>query len=830
LRFANRYLIWLLGPPALAGIPLSLLFLSQVVHLTLRDWVTLLGLGAISAIAALWMVVTIRPYANAIGEAGANEDLSKPMSECLQVTMRSAVTSWVVGAAVFATLGALFIVPTRTGFLFFLVAALIAAAPSIVWSYAAGKAMLLSENYRKARTFHYVGRELRLGKKLAIVFIGLFVLAIAVVVLLVSARVSTSLEKTAVGSEEAQFEIIHARLNELTAIDRSTLAATQNELAREHDLLVIRRDGEVVGSNDAVVAAFTKAEIAEIRRFRNGDSTYYVGPNVARFRPLADDTILVMRIPFDDYAAIPEQIVIYTIIVGAITTLIFIAATLFLSREVTGPLRELARSAARLAEGDFVTEARIFSDDEIGTLALSFDETRRNLRGLIGRMSDRGKAITDGVRVLSGGTETLVTGAREQSELTKSSSTSLGSVRKGAESVLSAAEKVSARTEDSSGRATELQASAEEVAGSMEYLFQSVEKTSSSIAEMDAAARSMSGRTEVLSNIGEEVLSFVAEMDATVAELRGSAASTAEISRQVREDASAGSVAVAETMSGIEAARDTTMRTAGVLDDLERSIRQISQILAVIEEVTNKTNLLSLNAAIIAAQAGEQGSSFTVVADEIRELADRTRGSTKEIAGIVKAIQKGSRDAVTSMHEGIERVQQNVELVRNAATSLGKIEQSAGRSYEMANRISAALAEQAEASRHLHDVSSKMSDHIAEITKATAEQARGTQMLAREAERVRDIALQVRNSTDQQTVSAGGINDAMEQISSDIASIRAMLQSQLAESERIANASTMMLEIAQASDSIAQEFKRAIGEFQETGRSFDDEVKRFRVS
>lgn len=830
MRFANRYLIWLLGPPALAGIPLSLLFLSQVVHLTLRDWMTLFGLGAISAVAALWMVISIRPYAQMIGDASVNDDLSKPMSECLQVTVRSAVTSWTAGALVFATLGALFVVPTRTGFLFFLVTALIASAPSIVWSYAAGKALLLTENYHKARTFHYVGREFRLGTKLAIVFIGLFVLAIATVVLLVSARVSTSLEKTAVASEEAQFEIIHARLSDVTGIDRTALATTQSELAPEHDLLIVRSDRAIVGANDTVVSAFTNAEIDEILRFRDGDSTFYIGPNVARFKPIADGSILVMRIPFDAYASIPEQIVVYTIIVGVITTLIFIAVTLFLSREVTGPLRELARAATRFAEGDFVTEARIFSDDEIGTLALSFDETRRNLRGLIGRMSERGKAITDGVRVLSGGTDTLVTGAREQSQLTKSSSTSLGAVRQGAESVLLAASKVSERTEDSAGRATELQASAEEVAGSMDHLFQSVEKTSSSIAEMDAAARSMSGRTEVLSNIGEEVLSFVAEMDATVDELRGSAASTADISRQVREDAAAGSVAVAETMSGIEAARDTTLHTAGVLDELERSIRQISQILAVIEEVTNKTNLLSLNAAIIAAQAGEQGSSFTVVADEIRELADRTRGSTKEIAGIVKAIQKGSRDVVTSMHEGIERVQQNVELARNAATSLGKIEQSAGRSYEMANRISAALAEQAQASRHLHDVSSRMSDHIAEITKATAEQARGTQMLAREAERVRDIALQVKNATDQQTVSAGGINATMEQIAADIGSIRAMLQSQLAESERIANASTMMLEIAQANDSIAQEFKRAIGEFQETGRTFDDEVKRFKVT
>jgi methyl-accepting chemotaxis protein len=830
LRFANKYLIWLLGPPSVVGLPLSLLFLSQVVKLGLRDWLTLFALGALSALAALWMVISIRPSAEQIDHAAPNDDLSELMSNCLQTTVRSAVVSWSAGALLFATLGSLFVVPTRTGFLFFLVATLIAAAPSVIWAYAAGKALLLSENYHKARTFHYVGRQFRLGTKLALVFIGLFILATATVVLLVSARVSTTLETTAIRSEEQQFELIHERLNDLQDVDELTLAAVQNELSREHALMLVRSPEYILGSNDDVVEKFSAEEIASILEIRDGDSTSYVAPNVVRFRPLSDGSILVMRIPFEAYASIPGQIAIYTIVVGFITTLIFIGATLFLSREVSGPLRELKRAAARFAEGDFVTQARIFSDDEVGELALSFEETRRNLRGLIAKMSDRGQAIAEGARVLSSGTDTLVTGANEQSELTKSSTGSLEKVRSGADSVLAATGKVAERTDDSAGRATELQASAEEVASSMEYLFQSVEKTSSSVAEMDAAARSMSDRTETLSNIGEEVLSFVTQMDATVEELRGSAASTAEISRKVREDASEGSAAVSETMSGIEAARDTTMHTAKVLDDLEASIGQISQILNVIEEVTNKTNLLSLNAAIIAAQAGEQGSSFTVVADEIRELADRTRGSTKEIAGIVKAIQKGSRDVVSAMHEGIERVQKNVDLAANAAASLGKIEESAGRSYQMANRISAALAEQAQASRHLHDVTSRMSDHIAEITRATAEQARGTQMLAEEAERVRDIALQVKNSTDQQTVSAGGINAAMEQIASDISSIRRMLESQLSETEQIANASTMMLEIAQANDSIAQEFKRAIVEFQQTGRSFEDEVKRFKVN
>ncbi len=181
---------------------------------------------------------------------------------------------------------------------------------------------------------------------------------------------------------------------------------------------------------------------------------------------------------------------------------------------------------------------------------------------------------------------------------------------------------------------------------------EAVSATASASNEISSSTEQMAAGSQEQSSQTAEVASAIEEMTKTILETSKNSAATSGAAKNSGIIAQEGGRVVSETIQGMVRIAEVVNKSAETVKTLGKSSDQIGEIIQVIDDIADQTNLLALNAAIEAARAGEQGRGFAVVADEVRKLAERTTKATKEIASMIKQIQKDTNGAVASMKEG----------------------------------------------------------------------------------------------------------------------------------------------------------------------------------
>ncbi len=256
---------------------------------------------------------------------------------------------------------------------------------------------------------------------------------------------------------------------------------------------------------------------------------------------------------------------------------------------------------------------------------------------------------------------------------------------------------------------------------------QAAHAVASASAEISSSTEQMAAGAQEQTSQAGEVASAVEEMTKTIVENSRNASATAETARQAKHAAEQGGSVVGETLNAIKEITTSAAATGAIVEKLGASSGQIGEIIKVIDDIADQTNLLALNAAIEAARAGEQGRGFAVVADEVRKLAERTTKATKEIAETIKGIQKDTSDALQSMEVARSVVGVGSSKAEEAGQALRGIVETAQKVTDMVNQIAAASEEQSTASEQI-------SKNVEAISAVTGETASGTQQIARAAE------------------------------------------------------------------------------------------------
>ena len=268
--------------------------------------------------------------------------------------------------------------------------------------------------------------------------------------------------------------------------------------------------------------------------------------------------------------------------------------------------------------------------------------------------------------------------------------------------------------------------------------------------ELSASAEDIGNAMQTVASGAEEQSAQVEETSATISELREQIKEVNDNSDEmnkraenVMENIESGNQALNTTEKSISKVKNNTKTTASAINSLGESSKEIGEIVDLINGISDQTNLLALNAAIEAARAGEAGRGFSVVAEEIRELAEQSSSATEDIAKLIKSIQKDVKKAVENMEENESAVNESVEAIDTTSTSFTEITNQA---EELENLI-----------KNIRDEVERMNENSVNVKKAVDEISEVSETAAANAE-------EVAASSEEQAASTQTVVDASEEL------------------------------------------------------------------
>lgn len=408
-------------------------------------------------------------------------------------------------------------------------------------------------------------------------------------------------------------------------------------------------------------------------------------------------------------------------------------------------LSALALATAAMAEGDLtqtisfqVREVNYRSNDEMGELAqafnlmvnslqqtgLSFSQMMQRLRESVGKISQNAK-------VLMAASEQLASAANQTGLATTQIANTIQQISRGA---------------------TQQNESISRTANSMVQMSQAIEGVSKGAQDQTLAVTHVLGTTDQITNAIEQVSS---NADAGT---KGSALA-AKVARE-------GVLTVSATLTSMQNIQTKVNASAKKVQEMGERSEQIGTIVEMIEEIASQTNLLALNAAIEAARAGEQGKGFAVVADEVRKLAERASGATREIGGLVKDIQTTVTDAVTAMQAGSAEVETGVSQANLAGNALSEILNTAEEVNRQVKEIASSARHMSSLSGELASATHSVSSVVEQNNSATAEMDAGAGEMNIAIENIASVSKE--NSAAVEEVSASA-----EEMSAKVAEVNA---------------------------------------------------------
>jgi len=411
------------------------------------------------------------------------------------------------------------------------------------------------------------------------------------------------------------------------------------------------------------------------------------------------------------------------LVVVTLAALLAVALGVLIARSITRPLAEVYRSAESLsnvcmaglasgldalARGDLTVAAHVATTPPTHTSRDEIDQTAAVMRAIIARAQ-------------------AAIGSYEEARATLREM--IGRVASSSTQVDSGAAQLSGVSNQIGEASTQIARAIEEVARGASTQSQSASEALGDMGELSAAVTQVGAGAEAQAAAATQTEQAVSDLRATLGDATASVAAVTDAAALAAATAQEGGSAVSQTIASIADVRSAVQESASHVQALGQSSGEIGRIVAAIDDIASQTNLLALNAAIEAARAGEHGKGFTVVAAEVRKLAERAGAETKEITARIGAIQQRVADVITAMEAGSGAVEQSALLGEQARAALESILGGVAETNAQARAIGGAVTRMSGSVEAVDTASA----HVAAVARQTVE---ATEHMRASAERV----------------------------------------------------------------------------------------------
>ncbi len=510
--------------------------------------------------------------------------------------------------------------------------------------------------------------------------------------------------------------------------------------------------------------------------------------------------------------------------------LVFYAAyKLFLSK-IAAPIEKLNHAIEKVSSRDLTVSFATDRQDEIGSLSCWFSYLVETLRTNMARLNVMAINVNNALKHVEQIFQKGVEGTDNQFVAVERMGHMIYSMEDSQKDVFKSTENVSMLFQENVSSVLEIRASIAEIVLSMEKLFRSTASAYSVVSDVSASSTQIGVSAEKLSILINDTSVSVEEINSSVKMVEENVRQSAQVAADVFITVSStGMDAVRAARNGMVKIEAEVSASSDIIMKLGNRSKDIDKILHVIKDVTEQTNLLSLNAAILAEKAGEHGKAFGVVADEIGNLAERTAISTFEISNITSTIQKEISDAVQSSTSGMQRVKEGITLVSSVEDALNQTLEGSEKASRMAYSIQRATVEQGKAIQHIFEAVDRIQDMNKQVNLALKQQETGLKELVDIVGIVQNVAEVVNKGMDEQSSGMQMISDNLETTNEKISQITKATLLQKQETENLAKVTKSISSTGRTTLRIIKEMRNTLKALNSETEVMRKEVEGFKL-